>query len=97
MTLAAVVPWVLSAYTLAAMWLAGGRPRLGWGLALLGQPLWFAYSLASADGLGFLPLNIGLCLVYYRNIRKVRRNDSIPHGAQDQHEPQVHPIRGNRH
>jgi hypothetical protein len=69
MTAATVIPWLLSAYTLAAMTVAGGRPRLGWTLALAGQPLWFAYSFASADGLGFLPLNVGLCIVYYRNLR----------------------------
>lgn len=74
MTLAQLLPWLLSAYTLAAMFVAGGRPRVGWTLALAGQPLWFAYSWA-ADAWGFLPLNVGLTIVYYRNLRinNVRR------------------------
>jgi hypothetical protein len=63
-----VLPWLLSAWTLGAMWLAGGRPRAGWKLALAGQALWTAYTFA-AGAWGFLPLNIGLTVVYYRNLR----------------------------
>lgn len=70
MTWAQVLPWLLSAWTLAAMFYASGRPLRGWTLALLGQPMWFAYTFVSADGGGFWPLNVGLTIIYARNIRK---------------------------
>lgn len=77
MTLAQSVAWLLSFYTLVSMAYAGSRPLWGWRLALCGQPLWLVYSLLSSDGLGFLPLNVGLTLIYLRNIRKAR-NETLP-------------------
>lgn len=72
MTLATVLPWFLSAWTLGAMWIAGGQPRKGWIFALVGQLPWTAYTFASGAW-GFLPLNVGLTIVYYRNLRVNRK------------------------
>lgn len=63
------LPWLLSVQTLGAMWLAGSNPRAGWRLALAGQLLWAAYT-ALAHAWGFLPLNLGLTFVYYRNLKR---------------------------
>lgn len=66
-TLNVALPWVLSAWTMFAMWIAGGNPRLGWKLALWGQIFWWSYTFTSSAW-GFMPLNIGLTLIYWRNL-----------------------------
>lgn len=72
MTWLTILPYLLSVWTLCAMWLAGSNPRHGWYMALAGQVLWFAYTWA-ADAWGFLPLNIGLTFVYLRNFAKAAK------------------------
>jgi hypothetical protein len=63
-----VLPWALSVQTLGAMWIAGHNPRVGWFFALVGQTTWTGYTFA-AHAWGFIPLNVGLTIVYYRNWR----------------------------
>lgn len=72
MTRLQLLPWVLSAWTLGAMWLAGSNPRVGWTVALAGQLPWTAYTVL-ASAWGFLPLNIGLTIVYYRNLKRNKK------------------------
>lgn len=65
------LPFLLSLWTMLSMWLAGSNPRLGWQFALARQVLWLAYTWF-ADAWGFLPLNIGLTFVYWRNLYRHR-------------------------
>ena len=70
------LPWLLSAITLYMTFLAGSLHRKTWIVGLFNQSLWFLYTVATWQAVGFwaalglLPLNIGLTIAYYRNHRK---------------------------
>lgn len=61
-----VMPWVLSACTIAVNLMAGGKHRHTWALALIGQLGWTAW-IAAAGEWGFVPMNVVLWVVYARN------------------------------
>lgn len=66
------IPWVLSANTLALMWLVGNRRIAGWALGVIGQALWFAF-IFTWQVWGLLPLATSLTVVYSRNLILWRR------------------------
>jgi hypothetical protein len=65
-----VLPWLLSLVTILSMIWAGSRHAVrrkrGWAVAMGGQALWLAYTIV-ASAWGFLPLNMVLTVIYYRN------------------------------
>lgn len=61
-----LLPWVLSALTIAINWLAGSKWRHVWLLGLVNQFLWLVWVVGTATW-GLLPLNLMLWLVYFRN------------------------------
>jgi len=60
------LPWALSANTIYFTLLAGNKNKYAWLLALAGQFFWLVWIIAS-DSWGFLPMNLGMLVVYYRN------------------------------
>lgn len=60
------LPWLLSAITVASMWLAGAKHPRAWLVGLVNQLLWLVWIVA-ADKPGFLPMNFALWIVYARN------------------------------
>jgi hypothetical protein len=67
-----LLPWLLSANTIAVMWLAGSKRPLAWVLGLAGQAGWIAFAVLYAAW-GLLPLSIVLIVVYGRNLRRWTR------------------------
>jgi hypothetical protein len=72
-----LIPWVLSANTIAVMWLVGNRKVLGWWLAVGGQVGWFAWIILAREW-GFAPMAIALSITYVRNLVKWRREQRQP-------------------
>ena len=60
------LPWLLSAITIYMTILAGNRYRNAWLIGLIGQALWLFWIIVTKN-LGFLPMNIALWIVYFRN------------------------------
>ena len=63
------LPWLLSAITIWSSFLAGNKDIKAWKVALCNQFLWSVWVIVSQTW-GFVPLNIALWIVYYRNYRK---------------------------
>lgn len=61
-----VLPWVLSAITIYANWLAGSKSKHAWPLSIGNQLLWLIWIVLSGTW-GFLPMNIALWIVFIRN------------------------------
>jgi hypothetical protein len=59
-------PYLLSAVTIVAMWLAGSNWRHTWLLSTGNQFLWLAWILSTRTW-GFLPMNIAMFVVSIRN------------------------------
>ena len=68
------LPWLLSAITVASMYLAGNKHRHAWALSLVGQVLWLVWIFASHSW-GLLPMNAALWIVYTRNHLQWRASD----------------------
>lgn len=66
------LPWVLSGITIWMNILAGNLHKSSWLIGLIGQVLWLVWILIS-ENWGFLPLNITLWIIYFRNHRKWNR------------------------
>lgn len=60
------VPWGLSAVTLWMTLLAGNKHRNAWLVGMFNQMAWLGWIMVSKNW-GFLPMNAGLWLVYFRN------------------------------
>ncbi len=60
------LPWLLSAITVAATFMAGNKHRHAWALSLLNQALWLLWIVTTRTW-GFLPMNIALTAVFARN------------------------------
>lgn len=69
MTLLQVMPWVMSVTTLATNWLAGNKWLHTYKIGMANQAIWFAWVFMSHN-YGFLPLNLFLTFIYYRNDRR---------------------------
>lgn len=63
-----ILPWALSANTIWMTALAGSQKRFAWAVALAGQAGWLGWILLAGEW-GFLPMNLALWVVYYRNHR----------------------------
>jgi len=72
MTLVAFMPWVLSAFTVLTMILAGRKKHYTWKVGLFAQLLWLVWILASQSW-GLLPMNAVLWVIYFRNDREWSR------------------------
>lgn len=60
------LPWLLSAITIAQIWMAGNKHPKSWAIGLANQALWLAW-IIPAQAWGFLPMNLALWIVYARN------------------------------
>lgn len=60
------LPWLLSAFTIVVMVMAGNKHRLSWAVGLLGQVFWLVWIMASQSW-GLLPSCLVLVVVYGRN------------------------------
>lgn len=69
-----LIPLALSVNTIAVMWLAGDKKRLGWALGLAGQGLWFVF-IVVFEAWGLLPLSVALTFVYGRNLYRWHQQD----------------------
>lgn len=65
------LPYVLSAFTIAQMWLAGSVSRWTWVVALCAQALWFFW-IVWVGQWGLMLGNIVLTAVFVRNLRRWR-------------------------
>lgn len=65
------LPWLLSALTIATMWLAGNRSIWAWRIALVNQALWLWW-IASTQTWGLVPMNAAMWVVTLRNLAKWR-------------------------
>lgn len=63
------LPWGLSAITIWMTLLAGNLHRKAWLVGLANQLLWLVW-IVVAQAWGFIPLNVALWIVYWRNHRK---------------------------
>lgn len=68
------IPWFLSALTLYMTWMTGEKKRSTWLFGLALQGFWFFYTYISQH-YGFLPLNIGLTIMYLNNHFKWNRKE----------------------
>ncbi len=76
-----VLPWLTSAMTLWAVWLAGHNLRLSWKVSLANQSLWIAFIVASGAW-GLLPLTVSLAALFARHLsRPPRSNIEVPLGT----------------
>jgi hypothetical protein len=67
----AYLPWLLSAITIYLNVLAGNKSPNAWLLSVMNQGLWFAWIMLSQSW-GFLPMNLALTVVFWRNWVKWR-------------------------
>lgn len=68
------LPWLLSAITIYMNVLAGNKNQNAWAVGLVGQVLWSFWIVWQWDvAQGFLPMNIALWMVYWRNHTKWRK------------------------
>lgn len=65
-------PWVLSCLTIILTMLQGDKYKNAWLLTLINQALWLAWILLSKT-YGFLPLNISMWIICFRNHLKWTR------------------------
>ena len=63
------LPWLLSAITIWMTVMAGNKHPSAWLIGLVAQAGWLLWIVVSANW-GFLPMNIALWIVYWRNNRK---------------------------
>lgn len=63
------LPWLLSVVTLTQSWMAGNNHPRAWALGIINQFLWLAWITYSGNT-GFILLNLGLWIIYWRNHRK---------------------------
>lgn len=70
-SIAAYLPWLLSAITIYMTILAGNKSRNAWLYGLVNQALWLVWILTTG-AYGLLPMNAALWLLYARNHLKWR-------------------------
>ncbi len=66
------IPWILAAWTVCTMWLAGNKSMLAWPSGIVSQGLWLYFDW-HVEAWGLMPLAIVLSYVYARNYWKWRR------------------------
>lgn len=65
------IPWILAAWTVATMWLAGNKNPLAWYSGIASQLLWLYFDY-TVQAWGLMPLAVILTGVYWRNLRRWR-------------------------
>ncbi|ARB06065.1 hypothetical protein FDH38_gp011 [Dinoroseobacter phage vB_DshS-R5C] len=70
-----VMAYVLSAFTLANLWLAGNVHPWTWRVGLVGQALWFVFVIGTQQW-GLMIGVVGIAVVMIRNEVKWRKNDA---------------------
>lgn len=63
------IPWILSVWVVAQMWLAGNQDIRCWYVGIAGQVLWLYFDY-QVEAWGLMPLAIFLTFIYVRNIIK---------------------------
>lgn len=58
--------WLLAAFGLAGLWLAGNKKRGGWAVCAASQLLWLVYALAT-EQYGFIATALCYGFLYVRN------------------------------
>lgn len=66
------LPWLMSAITVWMTLLAGDKRPHAWLVGLGNQALWSTWIIVTSTW-GFVPLNIALWIVYWRNYWKWQR------------------------
>lgn len=66
-----ILPWIMSAATIAVMWLAGNKSPWAWRLSLANQVLWSVWIVASQTW-GLVPMNLAMYVVAWRNLSRWR-------------------------
>lgn len=61
-----VMPWCLSVVTLYMTFMAGNKHPKAWLIGIFNQLFWLLWIYLS-NSWGFLPMNIGMWVMYYRN------------------------------
>ncbi len=64
-----VLPWIMSAITLYMTFLQGRKRWGAWVVGLINQLLWLTFIITTQTW-GLMPLNIGLWILYWRNLFK---------------------------
>lgn len=64
--------WLLAAFGLAGIWLAGRKNSAGWLLGAATQLLWVTYAIATRQW-GFIATALAYSTMYLHNWRKWRR------------------------
>lgn len=67
--------WIMSALTVAMLWLAGNRNPLAWRIGLLNQVLWGAFILTT-PAYGLIPMWIAITFTHARNLWTASRKGS---------------------
>lgn len=73
LTIQAVLPWVMSFFTIVTMWLAGEKKHSAWVIGLLNQCLWAIYIVITKQW-GLSPLVIIITVIYTWNLVKWNKN-----------------------
>ena len=75
-----LLPWLMSAMTIAVMWLAGNKSPWAWRLSLLNQVAW-AIWIVGTQTWGLVPLNVAMVIVGVRNLRRWARRSEPKRGT----------------
>lgn len=62
-----LLPWLLSGFTFAVMYLAGNKDIRAWYVGLFAQVLWIIFDIHLSQW-GLTPIGFALVFVYVRNI-----------------------------
>lgn len=65
------IPWILAAWTIWSMWLAGNKSPWAWYSGIASQGLWLYFDWR-VEAWGLMPLSVVLTIVYARNLVKWR-------------------------
>lgn len=71
-----LLPWALSAMTIAVMWLAGSKNPFAWRLSIVNQALWSLW-IISAEAWGLLPMNLAMYVVAIRSLLRWERRQKF--------------------
>ena len=63
------IPWILAAWTVVTMWLAGNKNVWAWYGGIASQALWLYFDYR-VEAWGLMPLAVVLTFVYARNLRR---------------------------
>jgi hypothetical protein len=83
--------WLLTAVGVTGLWFAGRKNKVGWGIGIAAQVLWFTYAVVTAQW-GFIVSCVAYGWVYCRNFLAWHR-ESRSH----ERYPCCNVIVGNRH